>query len=260
MEVYAAMLDYMDMSIGRVFDYLKRAGMYDNTMVIFMSDNGANGAMATSYPGNEDGKYLTSFNNSMENRGLENSYIETGPGWAQASSAPFRYFKTFTTEGGIKAPLIIKYPGSKQEGKWNNSIVHVTDLMPTILEITETAYPENYNGNVIHPLIGKSITTVLAGKATTIHTTDGIGYELFEMKAFIKGRHKILRLPIPMGTGDWQLYDLENDPGETTDLSFQFPEIKAQLLEDWKEYARQNQVYDHNGHYDSLYRKNFAKQ
>ena len=72
MEVYAAMLDYMDMSIGRVFDYLKQNGMYDNTMIIFMSDNGANGAMATAYPGNADGKYLGSFNNKMENRGLQN--------------------------------------------------------------------------------------------------------------------------------------------------------------------------------------------
>ena len=138
MEVYAAMLDYMDMSIGRVFEYLKKSGMYDNTLIVFMSDNGANGAMATSYPGNGDGKYLSSFDNSLENRGLKGSYIETGPGWAQASSAPFRYFKTFTTEGGIRAPLIIKMParGCREPGTWNKNFIHVTDIMPTILEIT----------------------------------------------------------------------------------------------------------------------------
>src|SRR5690242_4785350 len=147
MEVYAAMLDYMDMSIGRVFEYLKKQGMYDNTLIIFMSDNGANGQIASFYPGNEDGKYLASFNNSHDNRGLQNSYVETGAGWAQASSSPFRLFKTYTTEGGIKSPLIIKLPGeNKNAGQWNKSFVHVTDLMPTILELTGTSYPKQYNG------------------------------------------------------------------------------------------------------------------
>jgi len=258
MEVYAAMLDYMDMSIGRVFDYLKKTGQYDNTLIIFMSDNGANGAMATSYPGNADGKYLSTFNNELENRGLQNSYIETGPGWAQASSAPFRLFKLFTTEGGIRAPLMIKLPGQKNEpGKWNRNFVHVTDIMPTLLEITETNYPTNYQGNKLHELIGSSLVPTLNNSAVDIHSDKGMGYELFEMKAYIKGNWKILRLPVPMASGEWQLYDIDKDPGESTDLSAQFPEIKQQLIEAWNEYARQNEVYDHNGHYDSLYRKSF---
>ena len=117
MEVYAAMVDYLDMSIGRIIDYLKQQGMYDNTMILFMSDNGANGVMATTYPGNADGKYLGSFNNSLENRGLPNSFVEMGPGWAQASSSPFRLFKSFTSEGGIKAPLIIKMPAGDKESR-----------------------------------------------------------------------------------------------------------------------------------------------
>lgn len=258
MEVYAAMLDYMDMSIGRVFEYLKKSGMYDNTLIVFMSDNGANGAMATSYPGNGDGKYLSSFDNSLENRGLKGSYIETGPGWAQASSAPFRYFKTFTTEGGIRAPLIIKMPAQVAgAGTWNKNFIHVTDIMPTILEITGTAYPEVYNGNKIHALVGKSMLPTLTNTSVDIHPQDGMGYELFEMKAYIKGNWKILRLPMPMGTGEWQLFDLAKDPGETTDLSAQYPDIKEQLIKLWMEYAKQNEVYDHQGHYDSLYRKNF---
>ena len=111
MEVYAAMVDYMDMSIGRLFSYLKENGLYDNTLIAFFSDNGANGAHATSYPGNADGKYLKTFNNKIENRGLPNSFIDMGPGWAQAASAPFRMFKSFTTQGGIKSPLIVKLPG-----------------------------------------------------------------------------------------------------------------------------------------------------
>jgi arylsulfatase len=257
MEVYAAMLEYMDMSIGRVLDYLKQSGMYDNTLILFMSDNGANGAVATSYPGNADGAYLGSFANALDNRGRKSSYIEMGPGWARASSAPFRYFKTFTSEGGIKAPLMIRMPGSTFSG-WNKNLIHVTDIMPTLLELTSIAYPTKYNGHEIHPMMGKSFLPLLNGEAVDIHATEGIGYELFEMKAYLRGPWKILRLPFPMGTGEWELYDIEKDPGETTDVSAQCPEIKQQLITAWEEYARQNSVYDHNGHYDSLYRKSFV--
>ncbi len=257
MEVYAGMLEYMDMSIGRLFEYLKKAGLYENTMIIFMSDNGANGAMATSYPGNEDGEYLKTFDNSMANRGLKGSYVEMGPGWAWASSAPFRYFKTFTTEGGIRAPLMVRMPGEGNGGKWNHNFIHVTDIMPTLLEMTGAVYPEQYNGKPIHPLIGKSMMPTLKVDTVNIHPDDGMGYELFEMKAYIKGNWKILRLPVPMGTGSWELYDISKDPGETTDLSSKFPGIKEQLIFAWGEYAKQNNVYDHKGHYDSVYRKNF---
>jgi arylsulfatase len=258
MEVYAAMLDYMDMSIGRLFDYLKRSGKYDNTMIIFMSDNGANGALATSYPGNEDGVYLKSFNNSMDNRGLKGSYVEMGPGWAWASSAPFRYFKTFTSEGGIRAPLMIKMPGThKNSGQWNRNFIHVTDIMPTLLEITRSSYPQTFRSRSIHPMIGKSMVPTIENIATDIHPEDGMGYELFEMKAYIKGKWKILRLPVPMGSGRWELYDLSVDPGETTDLGLKYPEIRDELIKAWTEYARQNNVYDHKGHYDSIYRRNF---
>jgi len=258
MEVYAAMLEYMDMSIGRVLDYLKQENLYDNTLIIFMSDNGANGANAHTYPGNEDGEYLNSFYNQLDNRGLKGSYIEMGPGWAYASTAPFRLFKGFTTEGGIRAPLIIKMPGEqKAAGQWNHAFIHVTDIMPSLLEITGTTYPNTYQQNELHPLIGKSMLPVLYDTASEIHTEDGMGYELFEMKAYIKGKWKILRLPQPMGSGNWELYDLEKDPGETTDLSVQFPEVKKQLIDAWNVYAKQNSVHDHGGHYDAFYRTRF---
>ena len=261
MEVYAGMLEYMDMSIGRVLNYLKQEGMYDNTLIIFMSDNGANGATATLYPGNEDGQYLSTFDNSLENRGLKNSYIETGAGWAQASSSPFRYFKSFASEGGIKVPLIIKMPGTQASaGQWNDGFVHVTDLMPTVLEIAGATYPEEFNGNKIHPTIGKSIMPVLKGEVATVHANDGYGWELFEMKAYISGNWKLLRLPQPMGSGNWELYDLKNDPAEATDLSEQYPEIKAKLIEEWNKYARYNEVFDHNGHFDTLYRINYMPE
>lgn len=259
MEVYAAMLDYMDENIGRVLDYLKETGKYENTLIIFMSDNGANGAVATSYPGNADGRYLSEFNNAQENRGLKGSYIETGPGWAQASSGPYRFFKTFTTEGGIRAPLIMKTPGAAVgAGTWNHQFVHVTDLMPTVLDLTGTEYPASeYKGNKLHPLIGTSLLPVLQG-ATVKQAERGMGYELFEMKAYIRGNWKILRLPVPLASGEWQLYDLSKDPGETTDLSAEFPEVRQELISLWAEYARVNELHDHQGHYDTVYLKSYG--
>jgi len=260
MEVYAAMIEYLDMSIGRLLDYLKQQGMYDNTLIVFMSDNGANGVMATTYPGNGDGKYLSSFNNAVENRGLPNSFVEMGPGWAQASSSPFRLFKSFASEGGIKAPLMIKLPNdSLNQGQWNKSFVHVTDLMPTILHLTATSYPSQFKGKEVRQPIGKSLVPVLTGNAREVHSNkEGMGWELFERKAYIKGKWKILRLPAPFSTGQWQLFDLEKDPGELTDLASKFPATRDSLINDWLLYAKTNDVFDHRGHYDSLLSKSLV--
>ena len=85
----------------------------------------------------------------------------------------------------------------------------------------------------------------IRGDSATIHSNDGIGYELFEMKTYIKGNWKILRLPIPFATGQWHLYDLEKDAGETTDLSAKFPQVREELINDWINYTKQNEVYDH---------------
>lgn len=259
MEVYAAMIEYLDMSIGRLLDYLKQQGMYDNTLIIFMSDNGANGVMATTYPGNSDGKYLSTFNNELDNRGLPNSFIEMGPGWAQASSSPFKLFKSFTSEGGIKAPLMVKLPNDTfNHGQWNRSFVHVTDLMPTILELCDVSYPDRFNDKEVRQPIGKSLLPVLTGTSQEIHSaTEGMGWELFERKAYIKGKWKISRLPAPFSTGQWQLFDLEKDPGEMIDLSSQLPGKRDSLISDWLQYAKANDVFDHRGHYDSLLSKSF---
>jgi arylsulfatase len=260
MEVYAAMVDYLDMSIGRIIDYLKQEGIYDNSLILFMSDNGANGVMATTYPGNEDGKYLSSFNNSLDNRGLPNSFVEMGPGWAQASSSPFRLFKSFTSEGGIKAPLIIKMPSAEttNKGQWNRSFIHVSDIMPTVLALAGAVYPQEAKGKPLKQPVGKSILPLLNGETTAIHADEGMGWELFERKAYIKGKWKILRLAKPFGTGDWQLYNIETDPGEAIDLSQQFSAKRDSLISDWMQYAKENGVIDHKGYYDARFEKSLS--
>ncbi len=258
MEVYAAMVDYMDSSIGRLFDYLKQNDLYENTIILFLSDNGANGAHATAYPGNADGDYLSSFDNSLENRGLPNSFVDMGPNWARAVSVPFRFFKSFTSEGGIRAPMIIKGIGDvPARGTWNHAFVHVTDIMPTLMEISGVKYPEVWRGKENREPIGKSIVPAINDSANVIRA-GGMGYELFEMKAYILGDWKILRLPKPFGSGDWELFDLGSDPGETKDLSAMNPEIRSELISLWDKYATENEVFDHKGFFDRLYQKAYG--
>jgi arylsulfatase len=245
MEVYAAMVDYMDEQILRIFDYLKETGEYDNTMILFLSDNGANGALPTVYPGQTE-EYLSSFDNSLDNRGLINSYIEMGPGWAQASMSPSRMFKAFTSEGGIKAPMIVKLPGTMSNaGAMSNAFVHVRDIMPTILDIADVSHTGEFEGRSVRPMQGQSVLDFLAGEAdTTYPGADQVGYELFGLKAFFVGDWKILRMPRPFASGEWELYDLKKDPGETNDLSREHPEKVQEMIALWERYRKDNTVLD----------------
>ena len=245
MEVYAAMIDFMDEQIKRVFDYLKEIGEYDNTLIIFLSDNGANGALPTAYPG-QTTEYLNSFDNSLENRGLVNSYIEQGPGWAQSSMTPSRMFKGFPAEGGIRSPLLIKLPGNMANaGRMNHSFLHVRDIMPTILDVTDIEQPEQFNGRQVRPIQGSSILEVLEGKVAAPNAeVSQVGYELFGLKAFFVDRWKILWMPIPFGTGEWELFNLEQDPGELNDLSKQYPDRLEEMVARWEQYKKDNGVLD----------------
>jgi len=237
MEVYAAMVDYLDEEIGRVISYLKEIGEYDNTMILFMSDNGANGAPFDAYPGQTE-EYKGSFDNSLANRGLRNSLIEMGPGWAQASMAPSRMFKGFPTEGGIRAPLLVKMPGTmKNAGQMGHSFIHIRDLMPTILDRADIEHPSIFNEREVEPMQGQSVLDFIAGdSALPYASASNVGYELFGMNAYFDGDWKIVLLPEPFGTGDWQLYNVREDPGELTDLSDIHPEKRSDLIGLWEEY------------------------
>jgi arylsulfatase len=256
MEVYAAMVDYLDMSVGRLLSYIDQKGLADNTLVLFMSDNGANGALPTSYPGNADGQYLSGFDNSLDNRGLVNSFPDMGPGWAQAASVPFRYYKSFTSEGGIRAPLLARFPAAKETaGSTSNALVHVTDVLPTLLDAAGVTYPEEVNGKPARAPIGGSVLPLLLGEAAGDTVSKGIGYELFEMKAFLQDNWKLLRMPEPFGSGEWELFDLSTDPGEIHDVSATHPDVLQRMVGLWSDYARQNDVYNHAGYFDAIYKR-----
>lgn len=245
MEVYAAMIDYMNEQIKRVFEYLKEIGEYENTMIIFFSDNGANGHPKTAYPGQTD-EYINSFDNRLENRGLKNSFIDPGPGWSQASMAPSRMFKAFTSEGGIKSPLLVKLPGKMTNaGAMNHSFFHVRDIMPTFLELAGVTHPGQFNGRKVKPMQGHSVLDLLEGKVTSPYTgASQVGYELFGMKAFFDGDWKILWMPKPFGPGEWELFNLKQDPAELNDLGKQHPDKLKEMITLWEQYKKDNKVLD----------------
>ncbi len=246
MEVYAAMIDYLDGQIKRVVDYLKESGQYENTLILFFSDNGANGAPKTAYPG-QTKAFLNSFDNSLGNRGLPNSYVEMGPGWAQASMSPSRLFKAFPAEGGIRSPLLVKLPGKMTNaGEMNNAFLHVRDIMPTILDLAKIKQPgPQFDGRQVRQIQGSSVLDFLEGKAAAPPAkVSQVGYELFGMKAYVSGHWKILLMPKPYGTGDWELFNLQQDPGETNDLSEQYPNERKKLIAQWEQYRKENGVLD----------------
>ena len=245
MEVYAAMVDYLDGQIKRVIDYLKEVDEYDNTLILFLSDNGANGHPPTAYPGQTE-EYLNSFDNSLENRGLRNSFIEPGPGWAQASMSPSRMFKAFTAEGGIRVPFMVKLPGAMANaGTIDHSFVHVRDIMPTILDVVGVDPPREINGRRVVPMHGGSLLDFLGGMVEGPYPgASQVGYELFGMKAYFDGDWKILWMPPPFGPGDWQLYNVKDDPAEMVDLSDQDPSRRADMIAEWEQYREANGVLD----------------
>jgi len=243
MEVYAAMIDYMDEQIARVINHLKETGQYDNTLILFFSDNGANGAPPTAYPGQSE-EYLLSFDNSLENRGLVNSYVDPGSGWAQASMSPSRMFKAFASEGGIRSPFLVKLPGKQAKaGTINHSFFHVRDILPTLLDAAGVPHPQEIGGRKVLPLQGKSVLDLFAGKTQTAYAgADDVGYELFGLKAYFVGDWKILWMPKPFGKSAWELFDLKLDPAEMNDLSEKHPDRLKKMIARWDQYKKDNGV------------------
>ena len=176
-----------------------------------------------------------------------NSYIEMGPGWAQASMSPSRMFKAFTAEGGIRSPLLVKLPGKPANGgRMNHSFFHVRDIMPTILDQAGVAHPgTEIDGRKVRPMQGRSVLGMLTGKTESPYAgADRVGYELFGLKAFFVGGWKILWMPSPFGKGKWELFNLKEDPPETNDLSDKHPGKVKEMVALWEQYKKDNGVLD----------------
>jgi arylsulfatase len=248
MEIYAAMLANMDHHIGRLIDHLKQTGQYENTVVVFLSDNGAeplelSALVETIYSADAKKWFFENFDTRPENWGRKGSNVDYGAAWAQVGSTPFRFFKHWVAEGGIRTPLIIAGAGVKNAGAIKPAVTHVTDLVPTFLELAGVKHPSETDKKLA-PLRGKSLTPLLTGKTESVRTEeDWIGEELFGNRMIRQGDWKICNLlKTAAGTGEWQLFNLKNDPGETTDLSKQEPAKTKAMIALWDKYAEQNGV------------------
>jgi arylsulfatase A-like enzyme len=248
MEIFAAMVQNMDTNIGRVIDYLKSTGEYDNTVVMFMSDNGAEGLLLEAYPVIKENIFEhidRYYDNSYENMGCQNSYLWYGPRWASASMAPLRLYKCFSSEGGIRVPFILRYPALTQSraGQLDRSFATVMDIAPTLLELAGAKHPGLiYRGRTVVRMRGSSWVSYLGapGERQHIHGDDyAVGWELFDRQALRKGQWKAVNIPKPFGPGHWQLYHLTTDPGETNDLGPSNPDKLGELLEHWNRYCRE---------------------
>ncbi len=239
MEIFAGMVENVDYHMGRMIDFLSDIEELDNTIILFLSDNGSNPWNNTQYPGNADGVYLSKFDNSLKNLGNPTSHIAYGVGWASAGSGPLDYFKMTVGEGGIRTPLIMSGPGINK-GEIHRNFAYVTDIMPTLLDMVGVQKPETYNDKAVLPMKGKSFSKVLTGiKKSTYTDEDYIGGEMGNGKWMRKGNFKAQMVPNPYGSNEWKLFDLSKDPGETTDISPENPELLEELKNAWAAYSEE---------------------
>ncbi|CAL5869114.1 uncharacterized protein PFLUO_LOCUS3342 [Penicillium psychrofluorescens] len=257
MEVYAGMVECIDHNVGRVCDYLQSIDELDNTFVLFLSDNGAEGGAHEANPAFQGGpmQYLQRYyDNSLDNLGNYNSFIWYGPRWAQASTAPSRLYKSFTTEGGIRVPLVAKFPKAYKCPIPADGITHqfstVMDIAPTFLEMAGVQHPApSYQGREVVGMRGKSMVPWLRGDSSSIHKDQFVeGWEMNGRSAVRKGQWKAVYMPStkagpsPKGYDRWELFDLDHDKGEIHDLSEKHPEILTELLKLWDQYVLETGV------------------
>jgi arylsulfatase A-like enzyme len=250
MELYAGMVENLDYHVGRLVEHLKEIGEYDNTIFLVFGDNGAEGTdlfkMIAGSPGTRD--YLfAAINWSQTNPnawGDPGSYVGYGPMWAQVSMTPFSQYKGWMAEGGIRNALIVSGPVVKRpKGSINQGLMHVADIVPTLLEIAGASYPATRNGKPVPPLMGKSWGPLLAGKVDSPRTgQDFLAWEIFGNRAVRQGDWKLRWEYKPLGKGEWELYNLAVDPAERDDLAAKQPERVKALLALWDDYVKANNV------------------
>lgn len=257
MEVYAAMIDSMDQGIGKITQQLKKQGQLDNTLILYLQDNGA----CAELRGRKSSKPIksiiskTDFQTEMvppvtrENKavlmgqdvmpGGPDSYIAYGQDWASVSNTPFRLWKQFVHEGGIASPLIAHWPkGIKHKNQWRKTPTHLIDIMATCIDVAEAEYPEVNKGHKIIPLEGESLIPVFENdtlKNRNLYFEHGgnRAVRAGKWKLTTSGGRKYVK---------WELYDIENDRTEMNDLSKIMPEKTQELIEIWYKWANRTYV------------------
>ena len=245
MQAYAGMATAMDREVGRLVAHLKSTGDYDNTIFLFLSDNGPEPTDPMSRWRNR--LFLgQAYDLSTGNIGRRNSFSYIGPGWASAAASPLSGYKFSATEGGLRVPLIIAWPGNPalRRNSIAPGLAHVTDVVPTLLDLTGTPAPgAEWQGRAVEPIMGRSLVPALTGAVEGVHGDERpIGYELSGNAALFRGDYKLVRNLPPTGDGRWQLFDIRRDPGETRDLAAAMPDRFVAMQADFEAYARANGV------------------
>ncbi|MCA9054734.1 MAG: arylsulfatase [Planctomycetaceae bacterium] len=219
MAVYAAMVDRMDQNIGRLLAKLDEQGLAENTLVMFLSDNGG----CSEKPGGID---------PDRTPGVKEFYTACGPGWAYAQNTPFRRYKSYVHEGGISTPFIARWPGKIDAGSRCHEVGHIIDLLPTCAEVAGASYPQTHGDSMVLPCEGRSLAPLFAGGQRERHP------ELFWFwsghRAIRAGNRKLVWESKRAG---WELYDLEVDRSELHDLAGDHPDEVGRLSAAWHEWA-----------------------
>jgi len=241
MAVHAAMIDRIDQSTGRIVRALEKTGRLDNTLIFFLSDNGASPEVPRG-PGYDrssrtrDGRAMKYQNIEVEELGSETSYTGVGLPWASASNTPYRYWKQESFEGGCHTPLIVHWPKGLEAspGSITDQAGHVMDIMPTCLELGGISYPDSFHGRTLTPMEGKSLLPILQGKRREGH--DRLFFEHVEGRAARIGDWKLVAHS--RTKNKWELYNMAEDRTETKDLADKYPQRVRAMAAEWKEWAR----------------------
>ncbi len=220
MEVFAAMVDVLDQSVGRLVAFLKDEGLFDNTLILFFSDNGGCPFERTR------GRYLKPWD--------PKSYWLYDASWAHVSNTPFRLYKQNQHEGGIASPLIVHWPKGlqTQAGAITHQPGHIIDIMATCLDITGARYPKQIGDRVIDPLQGQSLAPIFRGETRAPH--EQLYFHFGTDRALRKGPWKLVSAKL----GKWELYDIDEDRTELHDLSDRMPERVAAMQAEWFRFAK----------------------
>ena len=244
-EIYAGLVEYLDMSVGRIVDYLEESGQIDNTVIVFTGDHGASsgehGVDTGRVPRGGGPTLPDDVDNRLENFGRVNSWIDHGRGFGEAATAPFKYQKGTYPRG--RASLGDRSSAIRtaiEAGGVSDTFMTMMDVLPTFLEIAGAEHPgagPYRDGRTINAIVGRSAWPYLTGRAEVIHTPmDSAGWSGGNGGALIRGNYKIINTPAPggMGTTPWHLYDLSVDPGERTDIAAELPDLLEELVAEWE--------------------------
>jgi len=223
MAIYAAMVESVDRNLGRLKEELKRTGQWDNTLFLFMSDNGANPFERSGFTSRLPWKPKCA--------------IKQGTEWASVSNTPFRWYKQNNFMGGVATPFIVHWPAGLKAKQWDNTPSHVVDIMPTLLEISGAEYPETIRGETVGEMVGISLAPLLVGQK--VDRGKPIFYSYVGNNGLWDGRYKI----VSNRGGPWELFDMDSDPVENVDIAAAHPERVKAMSEEWCRIGNQIKVH-----------------